>query len=160
MKDAKPKKARRPLRVYQLDNGTVIDHIANGQALRVIRLLGLGRDSVVAVGMNFDSEKLGRKDLVKVENLYLTDAQANKVALVAPEATVNIIRRGKLVKKHAIAIPEELVGLLRCSNPRCITNHEAAATRFRRVPERARPAYRCAYCERVMEEPELAENLS
>ena len=149
----------RPYRVYRIENGTVIDHITNGQALKVLHILDLGTDSEIAVGMNFESKKLGKKDIVKVENAFVADEVADKIALIAPRATVNNIRDGELVSKHAIRVPDCLSGALRCINPNCITNKECIVTRFVRVPDRPRLAYRCAYCERIMDEPDFADNL-
>ena len=111
------------LKVSKIRNGTVIDHIPAGRALAVLKLLGItGREGhVVTMTMNVKSSKLGRKDLVKVENLELRPEQVNKLTLIAPTATINIVRDYKVVEKRPVNIPERIVSILRCINPSCIT---------------------------------------
>lgn len=140
-------------KVYAIERGTVIDHIPSPLAMKVVEILGVQQDGILTVGINFKSEKLGRKDIVKVENLKLTASVTDRLALVAPTATINIIEDGKVVEKRPIKVPREFVGLLRCPNPMCITNKEEITSLFIREGEASKPAVRCHYCERLYRQP-------
>ena len=144
----------RARKVYALDRGTVIDHIPSPKAMKVVEILGVEQEGILTVGINFKSEKLGRKDIVKVENLKLTAAVTDRLALVAPTATINIIENNKVVEKRPIQVPREFKGMLRCPNPNCVTNVEGAVTLFIREGEASHPAVRCHYCERLYKQPE------
>ena len=133
-------------KVYALERGTVIDHIPSPMALKVVDVLGVSQDGILTVGMNFPSKRLGRKDIVKVENLKLTAHVTDRIALVAPTATINIIENGEVVEKRAIHVPKKFRGLLRCPNPNCITNIENVTTHFTRDGEGALASVRCTYC--------------
>jgi len=140
-------------KVYAIERGTVIDHIPSPMAMKVVEILGVQQEGILTVGINFKSEKLGRKDIVKVENLKLTATVTDRLALVAPTATINIIENARVVEKRLIHVPEEFRGLLRCPNPNCITNVEEVSTYFVREGEESRPAVRCSYCERLYKDP-------
>lgn len=140
-------------KVYAIERGTVIDHIPSPLAMKVVEILGVQQEGILTVGINFKSEKLGRKDIVKVENLKLTAAVTDRLALVAPTATINIIEDAKVVEKRPIHVPKEFRGLLRCPNPNCITNVEEVSTYFVLEGEESRPAVRCSYCERLYKDP-------
>ena len=140
-------------KVYAIERGTVIDHIPSPLAMKVVEILGVHQEGILTVGINFKSEKLGRKDIVKVENLKLTANVTDRLALVAPTATINIIEDGKVVEKRPIHVPREFKGLLRCPNPNCVTNVEGAASHFVREGEESKPQVRCHYCERLFREP-------
>ncbi|MEW6282435.1 MAG: aspartate carbamoyltransferase regulatory subunit, partial [Candidatus Eremiobacterota bacterium] len=125
---------QREYKVFRIENGTVIDHMPHWSALRVVELLGLqDTDSLVTVGIGLQSAKMGRKDLLKVENRELTQQEINRIALVAPQATINLIREGKLADKFEVQLPDEFTGLARCGNHGCITRHEAVPPRFRTI---------------------------
>ena len=141
------------LKVYALERGTVIDHIPSPLALKVVEILGVQHEGIITIGINFPSSKLGRKDVVKVENLILTPAVTDRVALVAPTATINIIEEAKVIEKRKILIPNEFRGMLRCPNPNCVTNMEGVTTHFVREGEGSKLTVRCTYCERVYEQP-------
>ena len=140
------------LKIPLIKDGTVIDHITAGNAVKVLHILGIpkGTSSVVSVAMNVNS-KMGKKDIVKVENRELDSQEVDKIALIAPKATINIIRDYEVVKKHKVELPEEIIGLLSCSNPTCVSNaKEPVKSRFKIIckdPLRIK----CYYCER---EPE------
>jgi aspartate carbamoyltransferase regulatory subunit len=140
-------------KVYAIERGTVIDHIPSPLAMKVVEILGVQQEGILTVGINFKSEKLGRKDIVKVENLKLTANVTDRLALVAPTATINIIEDGKVVEKRPIHIPHEFKGMLRCPNPNCVTNVEGVTSRFVREGEESKPSVRCHYCERLYREP-------
>ncbi|RLB58169.1 MAG: aspartate carbamoyltransferase regulatory subunit [Deltaproteobacteria bacterium] len=148
----------RARKVYAIDRGTVIDHIPSPLALKVVEILGVKQEGILTIGINFKSAKLGSKDIVKVENLKLTESVTDRLALVAPTATINIIEQGRVVEKRPIHIPREFHGLLRCPNPKCITNVEEVTTVFHLEGEPPHPAVRCHYCERLYKNPgELVE---
>ncbi|MEM4390219.1 MAG: aspartate carbamoyltransferase regulatory subunit [Candidatus Micrarchaeia archaeon] len=143
-----------PLVVEKIENGTVIDHITAGKGLRVLDILGIrpGYEGRVALVMNVPSKKMGRKDIVKIEGKFLDEREVNKIALIAPQATLNIIRAGEVSEKMAVKLPSSISGVFRCPNPRCITNFERMSSRF--IIERG-PRMRCAYCERVFSPDEV-----
>jgi aspartate carbamoyltransferase regulatory subunit len=141
-------------KVYAIQRGTVIDHIPSPKAMKVVEILGVEQEGILTVGINFKSEKLGRKDIVKVENLKLTAKVTDRLALVAPTATINIIENAKVVEKRPIHVPREFKGLLRCPNPNCVTNVEGATTHFIREGQESSPFVRCHYCERLYKKPE------
>jgi len=142
------------LQVTAVESGTVIDHLRAGTALRTLRLLDLDEHTTVFTGTNLPSTQQGRKDLIKVEGLELTPEQINKVALLSPAATLSIIRDYKIVQKTHPQIPDEIVGILRCVNPACVTQDPLVSTHFTtecRSPVRLR----CRYCERTFPQAEF-----
>jgi len=148
----------RELIVSKIENGTVIDHIPAGRALAVLRVLGItGKEGVrVALVMNVESGKLGRKDIVKIEGRELTPEEVNIISAVAPTATINIIRNFEVVKKFKVSPPEVIKGRFRCKNPTCITNapREPVEPTFYLV-KREPPLFVCAYCGRYHELSDL-----
>ena len=119
----------RAFRVYAIKQGTVIDHIPEGKGVEIIELLSLRKwKKVVTLGMGFTSRKLGAKDIVKIEEKELNQDEANKIALIAPTATINIIRNFKLVRKTQVKVPRVIEGIVKCANPACITNHDHVRT--------------------------------
>ncbi len=147
----------REIKVKRIGNGTVIDHIESGQALNVLRILGIARGytkTPVTVAMNVSSGKVGAKDIVKIEGRELKSAEVDKIALISPSATINIIRDQEVIDKKKVKIPEFIEGVLECTNPNCITRSEEIRSRF--LVEGRKPLkLRCAYCERIMEESEV-----
>jgi len=145
-----------PLVVEKIENGTVIDHIPAGLGLKVLEVLKIDRnyEARVALMMNVPSKKIGKKDIVKVEGKMLDDKSVNKIALMAPNATLNIIKNSNVVEKKVVKLPQELRGAFRCPNPECITNLEPIETIFRmEKPEERR--LRCGFCEMAFEAKEL-----
>ncbi len=144
--------------VRRIRDGTVIDHIPAGRALTVLKILGLtGREGLrIALVMNVESRKLGKKDIVKVEGLSLTKDDTDKIALIAPTATINIIRNYRVVEKRKVRVPDLVVGLLHCTNPTCITRKrgEPIKPKFRKVSEKPL-RLQCVYCGQVLEEDDI-----
>ncbi len=139
----------RAYKVYRIENGTVIDHIPTPMALKVIRILGLENQGIMSIGIGFGSGKLpGGKDIVKIENRELSRAETDMIALIAPEATINIIKGGSVVEKRKISLPTAISDVMACPNPNCATNRLGARRRFA-LEERATVTYRCRYCERT-----------
>ena len=141
------------LKVTPIKDGTVIDHITPGHALKVLHVLKIpeSTSSVVSVLMNVNGKK-GKKDIVKIENRELDPKELDKIALIAPKATINIIRDYEVIKKHIVELPNEVVGLTKCSNPTCISNaREPVESRFH-VVGRDPLRIKCYYCEREPED--------
>ncbi len=139
----------RTYKVYSIENGTVIDHIPTPLALKVIRILGLENEGIMTIGIGFRSSMLPKgKDIVKVENRELSRAETDMIALIAPDATINIIKNGMVAEKRKIKLPEEINGVMTCPNPNCATNVLGANTSFH-LEDREKVTYRCRYCERV-----------
>lgn len=148
------------LKVKPINNGTVIDHIAGGQALNVLKILGISgtTDATLSVVMNVDSRKLGKKDIVKVEDRELLEEEVNRIALIAPAASINIIRDCKIIAKRKVDLPDEIVGVVRCQNPSCISN-TAEPIQSRMLVKTKNPVLlRCLYCEQPLTE-NIAEYL-
>lgn len=138
--------------VAAIKNGTVIDHIPSAKLFEVVALLGLEHihDSKIMVGYNLDSKKMGHKSLIKISDKFFTDEELNRLAIVAPNVSLSIIRDYELVEKKQVVLPEEISGLVRCNNPKCITNNEPMPTRFAVCAPR-RTHVRCHYCEKEQE---------
>jgi len=145
------------LRVTPIGNGTVIDHIPAGQALNVLKILGIDRttEATISLLMNVSSRRSGRKDIVKVEDRELKEEEVNRISLIAPGATINIIRDRRVVDKYTVDMPDLIVGVLRCPNPSCISNtNEPINSRF--IVKSKNPVIlRCVYCEQA-----IAENIA
>ncbi|MBN1322746.1 MAG: aspartate carbamoyltransferase regulatory subunit [Methanotrichaceae archaeon] len=144
----------RELKVKPIRNGTVIDHIAGGQALNVLKILGISgtTDASVSVVMNVPSKRLGKKDIVKVEERELGEDEVNKIALIAPSATINIVREYAVVEKFEVDLPCEIMGVVRCQNPSCISNTQEPI-KSRMLVKRKNPVLlRCVYCEQPLTE--------
>ena len=136
------------MKVQRIEQGTVIDHILPGMAFDVLRVLGISTDRTMSILLNSHSKKGGKKDILKIEDLELTGEEANRVALVSPHATINIIQGGEVVRKFNAEAPEVVRGILTCSNPNCISNqNEPVTSEFKRSPA-AGYHYVCTYCER------------
>lgn len=137
------------LKVSKIRRGTVIDHIPAGMAPVVLRVLGIGQGTsdIVVMAMNVRSRTLGRKDIVKIENCVIDEETLKRIAIIAPEATINIVEEYEIIKKDRISLPKELRGVLKCPNRHCITNSaEGVPTLF--ICEREKPIeFRCHYCE-------------
>lgn len=137
---------KKQLAVAALESGTVIDHIPASALFTAVRILGIENiRNAVTIGNNLPSGKLGAKGIIKVAGKEFDEATLNRIALVAPTAVVNIIRDYTVVEKRPVRLPDELVGLVKCANPKCITNHEPMPTRFITV-SRMPVSVRCYYC--------------
>ncbi len=133
---------------FRLRDGTVIDHLPVGTAIRALELLRIPRGGPVTVGINVPSRRHGHKDIVRVEGLELAKHELDRLALLGRGVTVSIVKDGDVVAKRVLEVPLRLEGVFRCPNPTCITNHEPHASVFERVgdyPYR----FKCIYCERV-----------
>jgi aspartate carbamoyltransferase regulatory subunit len=137
---------RKQIKVNAIKNGTVIDHIAAGKVMKVIEILEINGNNSVMMGMNLSSSKIGKKDIIKIENRELSEAEANSIALISPKATLIIIKNFAVVKKVELTMPQTIHELIVCPNPQCITNLEGVKTRF--TVDREQKVVRCGYCEK------------
>jgi aspartate carbamoyltransferase regulatory subunit len=133
---------------FRLTDGTVIDHLPVGAAIRALRLLRLPREGPVTVGLNVPSTRYDAKDIVRVEGLALSAHELQRVALLGERITVSIVKGGEVEQKVVLEVPETVEGIFSCPNPTCITNHEGVTTVFHRMG--TFPYYfRCHHCERL-----------
>jgi len=139
--------------VRRIKEGTVIDHIDEGKGLQVLRALGIeGEDgSLITIALNVPSAKYRKKDIIKVENKFLHDDDTNKLAVIAPNATVNIIKNYKLVEKRRVSLPNEIDRIFRCSNPECITNSTEHIESVMDVIDKNSLVLKCRYCGRILD---------
>ncbi|MGN0979033.1 MAG: aspartate carbamoyltransferase regulatory subunit [Candidatus Avoscillospira sp.] len=134
------------MNIDSIINGIVIDHISAGRGMQLYHLLHLDQlDCSVAIIKNVHSQKMGRKDIIKVDAAI--DIDTDVIGYVDPGATVNVIRDGKLVEKRPITLPEKLVNVIRCKNPRCISTTEQELPQIFLLTDREKGIYRCRYCE-------------
>ncbi len=142
-------KTRKELQVSAIENGTVIDHIPPRSVFQVVKMLGMENcKEQVLFGTNLESKKYGRKGIIKVANLFFQSDEINKIALVAPSATLIVIRNYQVVEKRKVEIPDQIFRFVRCFNPNCITNHEKITTKFN-VIDKEDLKLECIYCEKV-----------
>ncbi|AEM39374.1 aspartate carbamoyltransferase, regulatory subunit [Pyrolobus fumarii 1A] len=150
------------LLVRKIREGTVIDHIPAGRALAVLKILGItGREGYkVALVMNVESRKLGRKDIVKVEGRMLNPRETDIIALIAPTATINIVKDYVVVEKRRVELPEIVAGVLKCKNPTCISRkeNEPIEPKFR-VVSRSPVKLQCIYCGSMLSEEDILEQI-
>lgn len=133
------------LLVAAIKDGTVIDHIPSARIFDVVNLLGLqGLASAVVVGCNLESGQMGKKSIIKVADKFFTPDEVNRLSVVAPGATLSIIRDYDVVEKHQVTLPQTLRGIVKCDNPVCITNNEPMPTHFHVLDE---GTVRCHYCD-------------
>lgn len=134
------------MNIDSIKNGLVIDHIHAGGAMELYRLLNLDKlDCTVAIIKNAPSELMGRKDIIKIDSM--TDIDLTVIGYVDPGATINVIKEGRLFEKRKLTMPEKIVNVLRCKNPRCITSVEPDLPQIFRLTSPETHTYRCIYCE-------------
>ncbi len=141
------------LQVEAIRNGTVIDHVPAGQALKILKLFHfLDTHEAITVGFNLPSHALGSKDLIKIENVSITEDQSNQLALFAPDATVNIIKDFQVVEKRKLSLPESIKHVFSCPNSNCITHEEPTAeSEFKVINKNGIIRLKCKYCEKVFD---------
>lgn len=146
------------LSVSAIKEGTVIDHIRAGQALKIMRILRLyTNDNKVTIGINLKSHSGGLKDIIKIENIFLTEDQAAQIAIFSPNATVNVIKDYKVAKKFKVQMPEAIDSVLLCPNSRCIANIERIPTLFTIEENDSQAILRCKYCEKIFTRDQMHE---
>ncbi len=141
--------------VNAIKNGTVIDHIPAIYLFKVISILNLDRiDSQITFGTNLESKKLGSKAIIKIADKYFLDEEINKIALIAPQAKLNIIRDFEVVEKRIVEVPDSIVGIVKCVNPKCITNNEEVITKYS-VVSKNDVSLKCYYCEKITHQDQM-----
>ena len=143
--------------VRRIKDGTVIDHINEGKGLNVLEALEIdgSQGNVITIALNMPSGKLSKKDMIKVEGLFLEDDDTNKLAVIAPSSTVNIIKDYKLVEKRRVSLPNEIEQIFRCSNPDCITNSQEHIESTMEVMDKVNLVLKCRYCGRILDVNDL-----
>jgi aspartate carbamoyltransferase regulatory subunit len=146
---------KKELMVAALENGTVIDHIPSDQLFKVAAMLGLDKmENTITIGNNFVSEKMGKKGIIKIADKFFLEDEINRIALIAPNVVLNVIRDYEVVEKKTVELPDELINLVKCNNPKCITNNEPMATRFD-VIDKEKGTIKCHYCERKINKEDI-----
>ena len=141
---------RQELMVAAIKNGTVIDHIPSNKLFQVVRLLHLedkNVESEVMIGYNLPSKKMGNKSIIKISEKFFTDAELNVLSVVAPNVTLCVIRDYEVVEKKRVTLPQEIIGIVKCGNPKCITNNEPMQTVFN-VVDKVHGILKCHYCDK------------
>ena len=142
--------SRKELVVSALENGTVLDHIPADNVYKALRILNLkGIENQITIGINLNSKQNGKKGIIKIADKFFEDEELNKLALLAPEATVNVIRDFKVVEKKKVELPKEIFGIAKCRNPKCVTNHQPITTRFTVNVKGNETSLLCHYCEKI-----------
>ena len=153
--------SEKELRVSKIKDGTVIDHISGGYALDVVKILGItGREKrVMTIAINVPSKRFKVKDIVKIEGRALNSQEVNRIALVAPHASINIIRNYSVVEKLEVKLPQVIEGTVKCVNPACISNsEEPVSTRFY-VKSEEPLMLKCHYCGYILEKADVLQHL-
>ncbi len=151
MNDTKKKE----LAVAALENGTVIDHIPSDSLFKVVDLLGIQSiKNNVTIGYNLDSKKYGKKGIIKVANITFPETVLNRIAIIAPNAVINIIKHYEVIEKRKVTLPDNIYDIVKCSNPKCITNNEPMRTHFH-VIDREKMVLKCHYCERTEDKDKI-----
>ena len=136
------------MQVAAIENGTVIDHIPSEKTYEVARLLHLTDiDVPTLIGYNLPSKRLGRKGIIKITNKYFTDEEISRLSVIAPNVVLNIIKDYEVVEKKMVVTPNELHGIIKCNNPKCITNNESMDTFFT-VIDKEKGIVKCHYCDK------------
>ncbi len=144
------------LKVAALKDGTVIDHIPADKLFKVVQILHLDScKNQITLANNLESKKIGLKGLVKIADRALAENETNKLALICPDAKINIIRDFEVVEKRPLILPDEIREIVQCPNPVCITNHQPVQTRFFVLKENDNTKLKCRYCEREVKAEEV-----
>lgn len=145
-------KDKTQLQVSAICEGTVIDHIPPQNLFKVISILNLHKiGTQITFGTNFESKRMGKKALIKIEGVFFQQEEINKIALVAPSAKLNIIKNYEVIQKLPVSLPDKVSGIIKCYNPNCITNHEKVTTQYY-VMGNQPVMLKCHYCEKLMTE--------
>lgn len=140
---------RKELVVSALENGTVLDHIPAENVYKALDLLGLKDiENQITIGINLASKVHGQKGIIKIADRFFEDDELNKLALIAPNATINVIRNFKVVEKKKLETPAEVIGIAKCRNPKCVTNHQPVKTWFTTELSDDKISLKCHYCEK------------
>jgi aspartate carbamoyltransferase regulatory subunit len=144
---------KKEMKVPGIESGTVIDHIPSESTFKVLDILKIG-DELVTIGNNLSSKKIGKKGIIKVSDKMLKKEELDKIALIAPQATINEIKNFKVVKKRQVQMPSLFLGMIKCFNPTCITRHQDVKTKFILINKKPLEL-KCHYCESVFDKEQL-----
>ena len=144
---------KKEMKVPGIESGTVIDHIPSESTFKVLDILKIG-DELVTIGNNLSSKKMGKKGIIKVSDKMLKKEELDKIALIAPKATINEIKNFKVVKKRQVQMPSLFLGMIKCFNPTCITRHQDVKTKFILINKKP-VELKCHYCESVFDKEQL-----
>lgn len=143
------------LQVAALEQGTAIDHIPTEAVFKVVSILQLQKlNNRVTIGNNLSSRKMKKKGVIKISDRFFEEEEVNKIALVAPNIKLNIIKNYEVIEKKKVTLPDEIIEIVKCNNPKCITNNEPMNTRFH-VIDKERVILQCHYCELKMEKEDI-----
>jgi len=143
------------LQVKALKNGTVIDHIPSDKLFKVVKLLQLdGVKNQITIGNNLTSKRMGKKGIIKITDRYYEEEEISRIALIAPNAKINVICNFEVIEKKVLSLPDRFTGIVRCPNPKCITNNEPMKTRFEVICKDP-ILLKCPYCEREIQEENI-----
>ena len=146
---------RKELQVAALENGTAIDHIQSNAVFKVVSLLKLQNlNNRITIGNNLKSNKMGSKGIIKVSDKFFHENELNRIALVAPNVNLNIIKNFEVVEKKKVVLPDEIIEIVKCNNPKCISNNEPMKTRFH-VTDKEKVELKCHYCEIKIKKEEV-----
>ncbi len=147
------------LKISKIKDGTVIDHIDAGKALKVLNILGIDESNSMSIGIRVMSGKIGYKDVIKIENKFLEKIELDKIALIANRATISIIKNYEIIEKFSLDMPETFKGIVKCDNQNCITNAgEPVRSEFSTV-ETNPLTIKCIYCKKEMSGDEILRNI-
>ncbi len=149
------------LKISKIKDGTVIDHIPPGKALKVLSILRIDEKdgNSISIGIRVMSKRLGQKDVIKIENRDLEKFEVDKISLIAPDATISIVKNYEITEKFSVDLPQRLVGIVKCSNTNCITNTKEPVVGEFTLLSKHPLQIRCNYCERTMNEKEATASL-
>jgi aspartate carbamoyltransferase regulatory subunit len=148
-------KEKKQLSVSAIENGTVIDHIPAQNLFKVIIILGLDKiDNLITFGTNMESHRLGKKAIIKIADKFFQPHEINRIAVVAPHAKLNVIKDYNVVEKQVVVVPEKIEGIVKCVNPKCITNFEGVKPKFK-VVDKQNVSLKCHYCEKITDQEHM-----
>jgi len=143
------------LSVNAIQNGTVIDHIPAQNLFKVINILGLDKiNNKITFGTNLESQRMGLKAIIKISDKFFEKDEINRIAMVAPHAKLNIIKDYAVVDKMLVDVPDEISGIVKCMNPKCITNFEKVTPRFK-ISDKKSVSLKCHYCEKITDQEHM-----
>jgi aspartate carbamoyltransferase regulatory subunit len=141
------------LKVKAIEKGTVIDHIQAENLYKILSIIGIEKlDTQIFIGNNLDSQKFGKKAIIKIADKFPSMDDVNKIALIDPNAVINIIRDYQVVEKTKVVLPETISAFVKCINPKCITNHEKVETKFKVQSKDGKVNLKCYYCEKITDQ--------
>lgn len=151
----------RTLKITKIKDGTVIDHIPAGKALKVLQILGIdeGNMNSISIGIRVPSHKITLKDVIKIENRDLERFEVDKISLIAPTASISIVKDYEIGEKFNVEMPERVVGILKCINGNCITNQKEPVESEFSIVTKSPLMIKCVFCERTMDEKEISNEL-